>query len=221
MQDDDGTPQGVRQKLVDTKQQWARDGRLLTGRPDTAHRRRLPPGQHEVRDWPVLDLGSQPDLSLRDWTLTVEGLVERPVAWSWQDFLAQPQVEMTSDIHCVTSWSRFDNRWQGISARRLLEVVRPRAEVDHVLFTSYDSYTTNLDLAAFADEDVLLATHWEGKPLSREHGGPVRVVVPKRYFWKSAKWIKRIRFVDRDHRGYWEVRGYHNRADPWLEERYS
>lgn len=214
------SPIPARPKLVETKQQWAKEGRGLTGQPDQGRVRRLPPGQHVVRDWPVLDLGTHPNPGLRDWKLTIEGLVERPVTWSWTDFVGMPQSEMVSDIHCVTSWSRYDNRWSGVAARHLMALVRPKREAKHVLFTAYDSYTTNLPIGVFGDEDVILASHWQGEALTREHGGPVRVVVPKKYFWKSAKWVKRIRFVDRDHPGYWEVRGYHNDGDPWLEQRY-
>jgi DMSO/TMAO reductase YedYZ molybdopterin-dependent catalytic subunit len=217
---DEDTPIPTKPKLVEAKQQWARDGRLLTGEPDVRKARRLPPGQHTVRDWPVLDLGTHPNPGLRDWKLTIEGLVEKPVTWGWDDFTAMAQSESVSDVHCVTSWSRYDNRWQGVAVRDLLALVRPKREAKFVLFTGYDSYTTNLPLAVFDDADVLLASHWQGEPLTREHGGPVRVVVPKRYFWKSAKWVKRIRFTDQDHPGYWEVRGYHNDGDPWLEQRY-
>jgi DMSO/TMAO reductase YedYZ molybdopterin-dependent catalytic subunit len=211
----------VKDKLIRSKRKWAAEGRLLTGAPDVAHRNRLPPGQREVKNWPVLDLGVQPDVKPENWRLQVLGLVENPVALTLPQFLALPQVESVSDIHCVTAWSRFDNRWRGVASRTLLEMVKPKPAARHIVFHSYDGYTTNVRLEMFADDDVLLAHSWEGKPLACEHGGPVRVVIPKWYFWKSAKWVTRIVFHAADHPGFWETRGYHNEADPWKEERYS
>jgi Sulfite oxidase and related enzymes len=211
----------IREKLVATKEKWAREGRALTGETADPQRDRLPPGQRLVEDWPVLDLGIVPRVTTENWTLAVDGLVENPITWSWADFQAQPQERFLSDIHCVTTWSRYDNHWEGIGTRRLLEIVRPKPEARVVVCHSSDGYTTNLPLEAFAAEDALLATTWEGQPISRDHGGPVRVVVPKLYLWKSAKWVKRLEFLASDRRGYWEVRGYHNEADPWKEERYS
>jgi len=175
----------TRPKLVESKQRWAREGRLLTGRHARPEAERLPPGQREVKDWPVLDLGVQPDVPLERWQLSVDGLVENPIVWDWATFRAQPQTRDTSDIHCVTQWSRYDNAWEGVSARHLLQVVRAKPEAKFLTFTSYDDYTTNLPLADFDDDDVLLAHSWQGKPIPREHGGPVRAVVPKLYFWKS------------------------------------
>ena len=200
MSDEDRAPLGeTRKKLVESKQRWAREGRLLTGRHARPESERLPPGQREVKDWPVLDLGVQPEVALERWQLRVDGLVEHPVAWDWATFRAQPQTRDTSDIHCVTQWP----------------------EAKFLMFTSYDDYTTNLPLADFDDDDVLLAHSWQGKPIAREHGGPVRAVVPKLYFWKSAKWIRGISFLADDKPGFWEVRGYHMRGDPWTEERYG
>lgn len=207
----------VNARLVATKETWAREGRGLTGETGTG---RLPPGQHLTEAWPVLDLGILPRVDRTNWRLAVDGLVENPVVWRWDDLQAQPAFRHVSDIHCVTSWSRYDNHWEGVSARHLLSVVRPTPEARFVLLHSSDGYTTNLPLDAFGDEDVLLATSWQGEPIDRDHGGPVRVVVPKLYFWKSAKWVKRIEFLAADKRGYWEVRGYHNNGDPWKEERY-
>jgi DMSO/TMAO reductase YedYZ molybdopterin-dependent catalytic subunit len=211
----------IKEKLIESKQKWAREGRLLTGETADPAAERLPPGQRLVRNWPVLDLGIKPKIALENWSLAVDGLVARPLSWSWAEFQAQPQVRSTSDIHCVTAWSRYDNRWEGVSARHLLEQVRPLPEARHILFHAHDGYTTNLPLTAFEEEGVLLAAKWEGEPLAPEHGGPVRVVVPKLYFWKSAKWVKRLEFVAEDRKGFWEVRGYHNEADPWKEERYG
>jgi DMSO/TMAO reductase YedYZ molybdopterin-dependent catalytic subunit len=182
---------------------------------------RTPPGQHVVDSWPVLDLGIVPRVDQGNWRLAVDGLVHTPVDWSWDDLMAQPQVHLRSDIHCVTTWSRYENHWDGVALRHLLSVVRPRAEARFVLAHSSDGYSTNLPLAVLDDDDVLLATGWEGAPLTRDHGGPVRLVVPKKYFWKSAKWIRRLEFLEADHPGYWETRGYHREGDPWREERYA
>ncbi len=174
-----------------------------------------------MKNWPVLDLGVQPDVKPEKWRLQILGAVENPVALTLPQFMALPQSAFTSDIHCVTSWSRFDNRWQGVSAATLLALVRPKPEAAHLSFHAYDGYTTNVKLAAFADDNVLLAHSWEGKPIPREHGGPVRVVIPDWYFWKSAKWVTRIVFRAGDQPGFWETRGYNNEGDPWKEERYS
>jgi DMSO/TMAO reductase YedYZ molybdopterin-dependent catalytic subunit len=211
----------IKEKLIRSKEKWARDGRLLTGMPDEAHKNRLPPGQREVKNWPVLDLGAQPDVKAENWRLQVVGLVENPIVWTLNEFMEQPQEDFTSDIHCVTQWSRFDNHWQGISVRHLLECVAPKAEAQNVIFRAYDGYTTNVKREVFEDADVLLAHSWEGKPITREHGGPVRIVIPKGYLWKSPKWITRIEFSADDQPGFWEVRGYHNEGDPWKEERYG
>jgi DMSO/TMAO reductase YedYZ molybdopterin-dependent catalytic subunit len=208
-------------KLVRTKEQWAAGKRLITGRPDLGHVNRLPPGQKEVKTWPVLDLGVQPDVKPENWRLQIGGLVANPLHWTFDEFLALPQEEFVSDIHCVTQWSRFDNHWRGVAVKTLLDLVRPKVEAAHVVFHSYDGYTTNVKLSVFAETNVLLAHSWEGKPIPREHGGPVRVVIPDWYFWKSAKWVTRIELVAQDQPGFWEVRGYHNQGDPWKEERYS
>lgn len=221
MPDHDNETGQFREKLVRRKREWAAEGRLLTGRSAPPEAERLPPGQRAVKTWPVLDLGAQPSIDPRLWRLAIDGLVENPVTLDWQSFQALPQSERVSDIHCVTAWSRYDNRWRGVLASDLLALVRPKPEAKFVLFQSYDTYTTNLPLAEFAVPDALLATHWEGEPLTVEHGGPLRVVVPQLYFWKSAKWIKRITFAAADQPGFWEVRGYHNHGDPWAEERYS
>jgi DMSO/TMAO reductase YedYZ molybdopterin-dependent catalytic subunit len=210
----------VKAKLIATKQKWASEGRLLTGE-SAEPVVRLPPGQREVKNWPVLDLGILPEVTTANWKLEVEGLVEAPLTLDFAGFMALPQVEAVSDIHCVTQWSRFDNAWAGVATRELLARVRPRPEARFVIQTSYDGYTTNLPLADFAGEDVLLAHRWEGAPIAPEHGGPVRLVLPKLYFWKSAKWLTKLSFVAEDQPGFWEVRGYHMRGDPWKEERYG
>jgi len=189
---------------------------------------RLPVGQHEVKNWPVLDLGEQPDVATKNWTLEVGGLVENPVTLDWAAFLALPQVDDVSDFHCVTTWSRYDNHWRGVRFRTIAELVVPKDAATHVLCTGYDfmpgtfiPYTTNLPLARAIEDDVLLVHTWEGRPLPREHGGPVRMITPKLYAWKGAKWIRRIDFLAEDRKGFWEIRGYSNTAEPWLNDRYA
>jgi DMSO/TMAO reductase YedYZ molybdopterin-dependent catalytic subunit len=209
------------EKLIGTKQKWASEGRLLTGETGDPTRDRLPPGQRLVKDWPVLDLGVTPKLDFEKWRLRIDGAVENRIIWNWSDFEAQPQVRLISDIHCVTGWSRYDNRWDGVSAAQILSLAQPKPSAKHCIFYSRDGYTTNVRLDRFADADVLLAHSWNGAALSPGHGGPVRVVMPKWYLWKSAKWLRRIEFTEEDRPGYWEVRGYHNDGDPWKEERYS
>ena len=220
--DETGTTTGqVKEKLVAAKQRWAREGRLLTGTVARREEDRLPPGQRKVTDWPVLDLGVKPKIPLESWRLAIDGLVERPMRLTWAEVQALPQTDFNSDIHCVTSWSRFDNRWRGVAVRDLLDHVMPAGDARFVTLHAYDTYTTNLPLEAFAAADALLATHWEGAPLTLDHGGPLRAIVPQLYFWKSAKWVKRIQFTAEDRPGFWEERGYHNNGDPWREQRYG
>lgn len=208
-------------KLTRSKRRWASEGRFLMGRSARPDMARLPPGQHLVRDWPVLDLGRQPDVSRERWRLRIGGMVARPIQLDWASFTALPQVGKRSDIHCVTSWSRFDNQWQGVATADLLDLVQPRDEARFLLLRSTDGYTTNVSLADFASPDVLLAHSWDDKPLTREHGAPVRLVVPHLYFWKSIKWLSGIDFLGANRPGFWEENGYHDRGDPWAEERYS
>ena len=217
----DGPGAGAPTKLTASKQRWAQEGRFLTGRTVRPEAERLPPGQHLVTNWPVLDLGMHPEVPASRWRLEVFGAVERPVLWDWTGFQALPQTRAVSDIHCVTTWSRYDNAWDGVLTRNLLQAVAPRPDARHVVLQSYDGYTTNLPLADFAAEEAMLAQRWQGEPLAPAHGGPVRLVVPHLYFWKSAKWLQRIEFRTEDRPGFWEVRGYHNRGDPWTEQRYS
>ncbi|HUC16084.1 MAG TPA: sulfite oxidase-like oxidoreductase [Acetobacteraceae bacterium] len=210
----------IKDKLIERKQEWAREGRLLTGTWANPEQR-LPPGQRLVRDWPVLDLGVQPSVPLSHFRLDLDGAVENRAHLSWETFLALPQVESVSDMHCVTQWSRYDNHWKGVAAHTLVELVTPTAEARHVVFHSHDGYTTNVRLDQFDQPDVFLVHQWESKPIPRQHGGPLRILIPRLYLWKSAKWIRRIEFTVGDRPGFWEVRGYNNNADPWLEERYG
>jgi DMSO/TMAO reductase YedYZ molybdopterin-dependent catalytic subunit len=189
---------------------------------------KLPAGQHEVRNWPVLDLGAQPSIALADWRLEVAGLVDNPLSLTWDDFMALPQVDDVSDFHCVTTWSRFDNRWRGVRFRTLAELAVPREDARFVLCTGYDvwpgtriPYTTNLPLARALDDDVLLVHEWEGRPLPLEHGGPCRMITPRLYAWKGTKWIRRIELMAENRPRFWEERGYSNTAEPWYEDRYS
>ena len=189
---------------------------------------KLPVGQRQVPNWPVLDLGDVPEVPRAQWRLEVGGLCENPLSLDWDAFLALPQVEDVSDFHCVTTWSRMDNRWGGVRFRTLAELAVPAAEAQHVLCTGYDHmpgtripYTTNLPLARAVEDDVLLVHTWEGQPLPGEHGGPCRMITPKLYAWKGTKWIRRIEFLAHDQLGFWETRGYSNTAEPWFEDRYA
>ena len=215
------TDESPETKLTLSKRRWAEQGKFLTGKITRPETDRLPPGQHLVTNWPVLDLGQQPLITASEWTLQIVGGVENPVKLDWDAFHRLPQSRKLSDIHCVTTWSRYDNRWQGVSTHDLLDLVMPRPDVNFVMLTSYDGYTTNLPLADFASEDGILATAWEGQPLTRDHGGPMRLVIPHLYFWNSAKWLRRIEFLIGDQAGFWEKNGYHMLGDPWREQRYS
>ncbi|GGD16319.1 sulfite oxidase-like oxidoreductase [Aureimonas glaciei] len=214
-------PEHPDSKLTRTKQEWAEQGKFLTGRSSGPEADRLPPGQHLVQNWPILDLGLRPDTTPATFKLRIDGAVDAPALWDFSQVMALKQTEAVSDIHCVTTWSRYDNRWSGVAITDLLDIVRPKSGAAFVVLHSDDGYTTNLTLADFAAPGAMLAHAWEGRPLAAEHGGPLRVVVPHLYFWKSAKWLKRIEFRTTGAPGFWEVRGYHNRGDPWNEERYS
>ncbi len=182
---------------------------------------RVPAGQKQVTNFPVLDLGIRPNVNTTNWTLRVFGLVENEIVLDWMGFRSLPQIQDTSDFHCVTRWSQLDMQWSGVSARELLMRAMPLPLAKFVTLHSYDGYTTNLPLEALLDDDVIIAHSVFGHSLTAEHGGPVRLVVPKRYAWKSAKWLKAIELHADDKPGFWEVRGYHNDADPWLEQRFS
>ena len=188
----------------------------------------LPVGQHEVKNWPVLDLGEQPAIPLGTWQLEIAGLIENPLTLSWEQFLALPQAQDVSDFHCVTTWSRYDNHWGGVKFATIAELAVPKPEAKFILCTGYDvmpgssiPYTVNVPLVRALDQDVLLVHTWEGKPLPREHGGPCRMITPKLYAWKGAKWIRKIEFLVEDKKGFWEMRGYSNSAEPWFNDRYA
>jgi DMSO/TMAO reductase YedYZ molybdopterin-dependent catalytic subunit len=210
------------ERYIEAKQKWAakQKARGVTART-LPSRDRLPPGQKLTSGFPVLDLGVQPEVALASWRLKVDGAVEKPVELTWDAFNALPQVDDVSDFHCVTTWSKYDCRWGGVAFTTLYELVQPRPEARFVYFTSYDGYSTNVALDACLDDDVLVATRFEGAPLAREHGGPARVIIPKLYAWKGAKFVSGITFLAEDKLGFWEVRGYSNTADPWTEDRYA
>ena len=181
----------------------------------------IPPGQHVTKGFPVLDLGLKPEVPLEQWRLLIDGLVENPVELAWAQFNRLPRVEDVSNFHCVTTWSKLNCRWKGVPFTEVLELVKPLPEARYVFFTSYDDYTVNVPLDTLLDDDVLIATHLEGKPLPLEHGAPARVIIPKLYGWKGAKFVRRVHFMEEDKLGYWEVRGYSNTADPFTEDRYA
>jgi DMSO/TMAO reductase YedYZ molybdopterin-dependent catalytic subunit len=187
--------------------------------PAVAHR--VPPGQVLTEKWPVLTYGSTPPFDPATWTFRCFGLVERETTWTWPELLALARVRVTSDIHCVTTWSRLDNAWEGIPLREILKHVAPRPEAKYVLQHAENGYTTNTTLDDLQGDDVVLALKHDGRDLEPDHGGPLRMVVPKLYFWKSAKWLRALEFLDLNPPGFWERNGYHMRADPWLEERYA
>ena len=182
---------------------------------------RLPPGQVQTQKWPVLHYGSVPRVDLAKWSLRVDGLVEHLQQWSWQEFQALPRVQVLSDIHCVTRWSRYDNRWEGVALKEVLRRAVPEAAARFAVIHAAQGFTTNLPISELEQDDVLLADKHDGEPLTPDHGWPLRLVAPRRYFWKSAKWIERIELVETDAPGFWERNGYHNEADPWREERFS
>ena len=189
--------------------------------PDTLRENRVPPGQRARTNWPVLHYGSVPKIDPAKWRFRIFGAVDRPVELSYDQFLALPRVQVFSDIHCVTTWSRLDNLWEGVSTRSLRDLVRIDPSATFAIVHAEIDFTTNLTLDDFFQEDVLFAIKHDDEPLTAAHGGPVRLVVPRLYFWKSAKWATGVEFILEDHPGFWESRGYHNHGDPWTEERYG
>lgn len=186
-----------------------------------ATNRRLPPGQREVRKWPRLDLGIVPRFDPTTWDFRVDGAVDTPIRLTYDEVRALPSKTITSDFHCVTGWTTFDNEWVGVTIRELAERAQVRPTAKFATFHCGDGYTTSHPREVLFDDDVILAYEWDGKTLPLEHGGPVRLLVPKRYAWKSAKWARAMTFTEAEELGYWEVRGYSNTADPWTEDRYS
>jgi DMSO/TMAO reductase YedYZ molybdopterin-dependent catalytic subunit len=189
--------------------------------PDTERENRVPPGQKLTEKWPALHYGSVPDIVISQWVFTISGLVEEERGLNYQEFLALPGVKVFSDIHCVTGWSKLDNLWEGVSTSQIRQLVRILPEAEFVMVHSAGGFTTNLSLDDFFQPDVLFAVKHNNEPLTPAHGYPLRLVVPRLYFWKSAKWVTGVEFMAEDKRGFWESYGYHNHGDPWKEERYS
>ena len=188
---------------------------------DPAVAGRVPPGQHLTAKWPVLTYGMTPRFDPARWTFRCFGLVEREMTWRWDEFVKLPRGTVRSDVHCVTRWSKLDNEWEGVPARVILEQVRPRPEARWVLQHADPDYTTNTSLEALRGDDVILALKHNGRDLEPDHGGPMRLVLPSLYFWKSSKWLRAFELLDVNPPGFWEQNGYHMHADPWTEERYS
>ena len=183
---------------------------------------RLPPGQYDVgKDWPVLTAEATPQLSTDKWTFAIDGLVEKPVTWTWAEIMALPKSEFMGDIHCVTTWSKLGVRFRGVSVDTLLEAAEPQPSASYVMARSTTGYTTNLPLADVTNGQAWVVWEYDGQPLARDHGGPARLLVPHLYFWKSAKWVSGLRLMDHDEPGFWEQNGYHDRGDPWKEQRYQ
>ena len=181
---------------------------------------RVPPGQYLTDGFPVLTVGPNPDYDLATWDFAVFGQVQSPLTLSWDELQSLPQKTITTDIHCVTRWSKLDTTWTGVPVSEVLERAGVKPEATHLMAYSDGGYTTNLPLSVALDDDVLLAHTYDGKPLEPDHGAPLRLLVPKRYFWKSAKFLRKLELMDADRMGFWELNGYHNDADPWREERH-
>ncbi|MEO8129237.1 MAG: sulfite oxidase-like oxidoreductase [Bryobacteraceae bacterium] len=191
--------------------------------PDTHRAQRIPPGQSRTRKWPVLDAGGPPTIDLEKWKFRLDGLVGNPMEWTWEEFQKLPRVKVFSDFHCVTRWSRLGNVWEGVSTRELVERAGGLLpDANFAVAHGYDfGWTTNLPASEFLAEDALIALTHDGQPISVEHGGPARGIVPRLYAWKSAKWISGVEFLKEDRPGFWERNGYHNNGDPWKEERFG
>jgi DMSO/TMAO reductase YedYZ molybdopterin-dependent catalytic subunit len=196
--------------------------RGFKGRGKAGRDPRLPPGQYDTgRTWPVLTAEVTPKLDTSTWTFAIEGLVETPTTWSWDEIHALPESTYDGDIHCVTTWSRLGMTFRGVSIDTLLAIAHPLTTATHVLAFSHTGYTTNLPLDDVTGGKAWVAWEADGAPLATEHGGPARLLVPHLYFWKSAKWVARLQVLDHDEPGFWERNGYHDRGDPWLEQRYQ
>jgi DMSO/TMAO reductase YedYZ molybdopterin-dependent catalytic subunit len=196
--------------------------RGFRGRGQARRDPRLPPGQYDVgSDWPVLTAEPTPNIATDTWTFRVDGLVEQPTTWTWEEIHRLPPATFDGDIHCVTTWSKLGVQFSGVSVDSLLSIAVPRPGASHVLAISHTGYTTNLPLADVTGGKALVAWEYEGRPLPAEHGGPARLLVPHLYFWKSAKWVSGLRVLEHDEQGFWERNGYHDRGDPWREQRYQ
>jgi DMSO/TMAO reductase YedYZ molybdopterin-dependent catalytic subunit len=189
--------------------------------PDTRRENRIPPRQARTKKWPVLDASGPPLIDLARWRFTISGLVETPSEWTWEEFRKLPRVKVFADMHCVTRWSRLGNLWEGVSTHEVLNHCGLKPEAQFVLVHGYDrGWSTNLPLADFLGDDCLFADTHDGEPIDTEHGGPLRLVIPRLYAWKSAKWVRGIELIEKDRPGFWERGGYHMRGDPWQEQRF-
>jgi DMSO/TMAO reductase YedYZ molybdopterin-dependent catalytic subunit len=189
--------------------------------PDTLKPNRVPPGQRLTDKWPVLHYGSVPKIDAAKFTFKITGLVESEITLNYDEFTALPRLEVFSDIHCVTTWSRLNNLWEGVGTSVIKDLAGIKGEAKYVMVAGAGGFTTNLPLDDFFQSDVLFALKHDGQPITAEHGGPVRLVVPQLYFWKSAKWVTGLKFMAKDAPGFWERAGYHMHGDPWTEERYG
>lgn len=189
--------------------------------PEAAPANRVPPGQYVTQDFPVLSAGPTPRVDLAKWTFTLEGLVKKPVTFTWEEFNNLPAKDLTVDIHCVTKWTKLDTKWRGVSVDTLLEQVELDSKAAFLTAYSFEGYTTNLPLPDVVNGQAYVVYQYDGKPITPEHGGPARLLVPHLYFWKSAKWVKGIRFMENDKSGFWESLGYNNHGDPFKEQRYT
>ena len=210
-----------RARLAPSERTTAEDDGIITSEPPAHASERVPPGQRVVRGWPVLHEGSIPRFDESSWSFTVDGACAEAVTLGYSALQDLGPLEMRSDFHCVTGWSKLDNHWRGVRTNELLARAMPNADAAHVLVHAEQGYTANVPLDALKEDEAMLAWGHNGKQLAPKHGWPLRLVVPRLYGWKSVKWVRRFELLTADQRGFWEIRGYHNRADPWFEERYS
>jgi DMSO/TMAO reductase YedYZ molybdopterin-dependent catalytic subunit len=208
-------------ELIARKGRDAQDDGVDVNERNEKQMNRLPPGQRLVNNFPVLDLGYRPIFFEKKYRFEVTGLVENPIKLTWQEFKELPKVELTADFHCVTRWSKFDVKWCGVLMKDIIELVKPKAEAKFFVQYGTDGYTTNVPLEKVMTDTAILAYELDGKPLPREHGGPLRMIIPELYAWKGSKFLTKLEFLGEDELGFWEIRGYNNSADPWKEERYA
>lgn len=199
--------------MADERQEGGKYGKGLEGR--------IPPNQAVTIKFPIMTAGKTPDIDTAKWSFAIKSGVREVASWNWAEFNALPQTTWRGDVHCVTRWSKFDTEWQGVLIDDLLANAGIEPPTEFTLFHGYEGYSTNLLMSDLINGQAMIATHFDRKPLAREHGGPARLLVPHLYFWKSAKWVKSMQFTQREESGFWELRGYHQRGDPWTEERYS
>jgi DMSO/TMAO reductase YedYZ molybdopterin-dependent catalytic subunit len=189
--------------------------------PDTKREVRIPPGQTGTDDFPVLHYGETVEIDISKWTFNITGLVEEERILNFNEFSSLPKVTLIADIHCVTGWSKLNTEWEGVSTKQILNLITLKPEAKYVLVHGAKGFTTNLSLEDFIKDDVIFALNYNNAPLTRSHGYPVRLIVPRLYFWKSAKWVTGIEIIEYEKLGFWETHGYHSHGDPWKEERYS